>query len=98
MIEQKIYIDSNLLTEYSQELLKLVDDYNSLIYALYNELYNTSNNGIWVGTSADKWVASLANDKDKCSLLGKMLYAYGNSLTNLSNNIENTLKRCDIDG
>ena len=98
MIGQKINIDSNLLTEYAQELLNLVDDYNSLIYAIYNELYNISNNGIWTGNGANNWIFSLKNDRDCCILLGKMLYNYGNSMISLSNNIESELKRCDIDG
>ena len=98
MNDLKLTVDSVVVRNHMTEMLKLIDDYNSLIYDLYNELYNISNNEVWVGKGADKFILSLAKDKESCMRLGKMLYKYANNLNDFTSEIENSVERCEFNG
>ncbi len=85
----KLTMNNVKIKAQGEELKDIAKDYVRIIDDIYDKLARISDNGIWVGGSASKYIGYVKRDKESVRVLGSNINDLGNSIINYSNAIKN---------
>ena len=83
-----ISVDTDILKESGNNILKLTKEYDYFINEIFSKLEKINDDHIWSGNSASVFVEKVKKDRKDFVELGKSFSEYGKNIVDLSNDLD----------
>jgi hypothetical protein len=94
----KTYVDSDKLKDAGNDLVTLGMEYTEIINTLFDKINGYSSADIWVGKSAEDYIALVNTEKSTYDSVGSIINSYGKVLINIAEDYENYMVGTDYNG
>lgn len=79
--------DIDKLRECGNHIIQYSNDYMELMNELMKKMEDVSNNNVWHGVSANKFIENIKRDKIQYTAMGNSLKGFGQTIVNFSNDL-----------
>ncbi|MBQ8131302.1 MAG: hypothetical protein IJ193_02295 [Bacilli bacterium] len=79
--------DIDKLRECGNHIIQYSNDYLEVMNELMKKMENVSNNNVWHGESANKFIENIKKDKVQYTAMGNSLKSFGQTIVNFSNDL-----------